>query len=145
MMNNTRTLSCEIKERLRYVNYPLLFGGSFAISTLGLLMVFGYHPNLINTSLNSILRFTLTMSGAFVALLIGLNIGIVISDFYRPKVKQYIDAPKDIEIIQNALISLGSFVTTIDNAVNSKQIGRIFYYIINELKKIPLIHSDIKM
>lgn len=143
MSNNTVTLTTEIKNSLRSMNYPVLIIGSLFISFLGWLMVLGHNPNLMDSSFESHLRFTLSMAILLIVLLMGIVIGMGIAHFYKPRVLRYVNVPNDIETVKDGLIALGSFVTTLENTVNSKVIGKIFYNIISQLKKIPLIQSNV--
>lgn len=142
-MNNQTTLTFEIKKTLRNTDYPMLFFGSFVISVLGLLMVMGYHPNLILSPFSSFIGFIMSMTVVLCSVLLGIIIGITIAKHYEPKVKQYVDAPKEIEAIRDALISLGAFVTTIDNAVNAKQIAKVFRNISKQLSKIKPLENEV--
>ncbi len=145
MSNNTKlTLSSEIKNTLFSMNYPFLIIGSLFISILGTLLVLGHNPENFSVGIERIFGFTLTMTIILIAIIIGMLTGIVIGQYYKPRVLRYTNVPNDIEIIKNGLIALGSFVTTMENTINSKQIGTIFRNISKQLKKIPLIQSDIK-
>ena len=144
MSNNSKlTLQREIKNALFSMDYPLLIIGSIVISILGTLLVLGHNPENFSAGIERIFGFTLTMAAIIVAMLIGTVIGIAIGQYYKPRVLRYTNVPNDIEIIKDGLISLGSFVTTIENTINSKQIGIIFRNISKQLKKIPLIQSDV--
>lgn len=103
---------------------------------MGNLLVLGFNPELIDADIEKHLGFTFTMSGIIVALLLGVSISIGVSEYCRPRVLQYVRAPKDIEVVRDGLIALGSFVTRIESTIDLDNIKRIFSYINQQLVKI---------
>jgi len=136
MSNNTITLTTEIKKSLHSVDYPFLILGSFVISIIGLFQMFGYNPDLLNSSFEKHLGFTLSMTGFIIALIIGMVVGMGIAEFYKPRVLRYVNVPKDIETISDGLIGLGSFVSFMENITNSRQIARVFLNISRRFTQI---------
>jgi len=82
----------------------------------------------------------LSMAGITFVLILGTIIGMMIAHFYKPQVLQYVKAPNEIESLKDVVITLGSYVATLDT-INPKKVKAIFRYIAKELKKIPIVES----
>ena len=45
---------------------------------------------------------------------------------------QYVHAPNEIELVKDGLITLGAFITTIENTVNAKRIASVLYNVLRD-------------
>lgn len=85
-MNELQTALTQSKRALRSTSYPFLFGGSFAISIMGTLMVMGYHPENIHAGFLSIFWFIVKGTISISALIISCGIIAIFVDTYRPRI-----------------------------------------------------------
>ena len=143
MMSENQTLLSVIKRDLAATNYPVLISGSLMVGIIALLMSFGAHPEIINSSMESHLGFMFSMAGIVFLLFIGAFIGLSITYFYKPMLVRYTKIPDEIDNVKNGLIGLGSYVTTLDVVTEKRKLAEVLLYILRELKKRPNSKPDL--
>jgi len=135
-MFNNRTLTTQIKRTLHYTDYKVLFVGSIGIGLSFLWYAITLHPEIIYSSIFNHIKFTLLMSGIVFAWFIVMVIVMAIMRFYEPRVLEYAHLPKEIAMLKEVVINLGSYAATIDDKINIKKLGAVFLNIANEFKNI---------
>ncbi len=142
MSNNTVSLKCEIKKELERLNYKkmllvfLSLGLMGVASVAGILFFFGVPLKYFVGILLPVAGASMTMTALPTVLMLGIAIGFAIGRYYKPKVMQYVHAPNEIELVKDGLITLGAFITTIENTVNAKRIASVLYNISKRFHKI---------
>lgn len=134
MNDNNQTLKFELKKSLRSINYPVLFGGGVFIAIMSQMLVLAHNPELFDSGLNTQIEYTLKWYGLIVGLVFGGLIFLTFSDYYKPKVMQYVYVPKSIDELRSQMITVASLVT-IDFPDNLKKVGNFFSYLNQQLNE----------
>lgn len=131
-----RTLPQQITRTLHHVDYRVLILGSIGIGLSFLWETFILHPEIIHATIQQHVGFTLMMTGSVFGMLIGMLVVLTTMRYYEPRILEYVHLPKEIEMLKDTMISLGSYVATIDDQINTKKLGAVFLFIHREIKSI---------